>query len=1117
MTVFSLLLSTASLFPSYAGADGALRNNAPVAVIGSPPDGSILEVGTNITFNGSGSYDREGEIVNWSWSFGEFDCVCFGSIYTYAYSIPANYTVFLTVTDDNNGTATASIELTITASEGSILVTTGMADYHKGQEVNFFITNTGNDTLTHTSGGTEYAIKDIEGNVVFEEWDSDGVITELEPRGTMWAGSWRQLDSDQRQVPPGTYIVEKWFAGHFGNARFDITNESSPILVTTDKEVYRSGENVSIFMTNTGNETLRQGDPGVRYTIRDAEGNIIYDLYPEQVPQVVTELPPNATWHVGDWPQINSNDTQVPPGRYVVETGFAGESGLSDFEIVFGDGAIQGRVFEEDNLEPLFNATVKLSTVRGVWFTDGDGFFHIGNLISTNYDWIEVSKDGYETVRWYNISVAEGRETWVGNITLPWEQKPDNYPPEVNFLSPEDGDAVSGTITIEGLAMDLDVDDLVINLFAKESQMGNFTVKDGPNEDEYVGCFFLIRAVKNINIDPSKYTFWVSEKGYSPKRLDFSFRDYTQDENMTPLGGDRNASYRYDDAGKSGRWPEMPAEDSSERWTDGEYLGFDMPRHDLGIYMVNGDLFEVFIKSPTNKIIFRDTFLYKGPRNTRAHEDENYDHSGSVTIIDNMTVAGSKNGTYWTYSWKTSGVPNGGYSLTVWANDGKVSSAPDQVKITVENELVPPPLAAVASCIIKDGNHVYFDASNSSGFGDGVVYEWDFGDGSTGKGVTTHHTYTEPGSYTVVLLVSDAHGNSASVTLSVSIRAERPNAAPFAIMDHHVNGTIMVFDGSGSYDTDGVIRDHCWSLGDGSRSTGEIITHEYARPGIYLVVLTVTDDDGASSSARAVVSVGFREGNVAGIIGIDGSSPNANVSYIEEGLSLALAKVEDDRLVIEVEGSFRESKVIAVNLGGGALPVMEVGKLVVLFDGTLMETAGTGDVLAATGADPLYCFLDLDGVLQLLVYIPHFSAHTITIATDNDMDRTADFEDAFPDDAAASIDRDGDGYPDRWNTGKTASDSTTGLTIDEYPDDERQWKRKTVGRNPAWLLIILTVVGVVVLVLVVIITAVVLYSRKREKYYEDYLASEDMEEDEADRVVPGTGKKGEWDEFFYED
>ena len=49
-----------------------------------------------------------------------------------------------------------------------------------------------------------------------------------------------------------------------------------------------------------------------------------------------------------------------------------------------------------------------------------------------------------------------------------------------------------------------------------------------------------------------------------------------------------------------------------------------------------------------------------------------------------------------------------------------------------------------------------FDASGSSGAcSDIVLYEWDFGDGSSANGVKVTHRYEKPGSFGVLLTVYD--------------------------------------------------------------------------------------------------------------------------------------------------------------------------------------------------------------------------------------------------------------------------------------------------------------------------------------------------------------------------
>lgn len=64
---------------------------------------------------------------------------------------------------------------------------------------------------------------------------------------------------------------------------------------------------------------------------------------------------------------------------------------------------------------------------------------------------------------------------------------------------------------------------------------------------------------------------------------------------------------------------------------------------------------------------------------------------------------------------------------------------------------------------------------------------------------------------------------------------------------------------------------------------------------------------------------------------------------------------------------------------------------------------------------------------------PNFNIYVPT--NDGDGDGVPSSMDAFPLDPAASVDSDGDGYPDVWNPGYTQADSTTGLTLDAFPDD----------------------------------------------------------------------------------
>ena len=63
---------------------------------------------------------------------------------------------------------------------------------------------------------------------------------------------------------------------------------------------------------------------------------------------------------------------------------------------------------------------------------------------------------------------------------------------------------------------------------------------------------------------------------------------------------------------------------------------------------------------------------------------------------------------------------------------------------------------------------------------------------------------------------------------------------------------------------------------------------------------------------------------------------------------------------------------------------------------------------------------------------------------DTDGDGVNDSEDAFFLDPAASMDSDGDGYPDAWNEGKTKNDTTTGLELDQFPEYDKFHSMETM-------------------------------------------------------------------------
>ncbi|MEX0811734.1 MAG: PKD domain-containing protein [Chitinophagales bacterium] len=130
------------------------------------------------------------------------------------------------------------------------------------------------------------------------------------------------------------------------------------------------------------------------------------------------------------------------------------------------------------------------------------------------------------------------------------------------------------------------------------------------------------------------------------------------------------------------------------------------------------------------------------------------------------------------------------------------------------------------------------------------TYEWSDPSNSLDSNTVANPVASPATSETYNVTVSDTCGNT--TISSVDVNVITGPAASFGVSDNG-NGAFS-FDASASTGVPTLIYD--WDFGDGSAAgSGELTTHTYTAEGTYDVVLTVTDDCGASDDHTEPVDV----------------------------------------------------------------------------------------------------------------------------------------------------------------------------------------------------------------------------------------------------------------------
>lgn len=188
-------------------------NSPPFADPGGPYYGSI---GSWITFDGSGSHDSDGTIVEYEWDFGEtYGHTGQGASVPHQYSAVGNYTVTLTVTDNEGKTTVAATYVYISENNPPYADTGGPYTGYPGTPIKF-----------DASGSS-----DSDGTVTLYRWDFGDNSSEI---GLAVYHTYTKL---------GTYTLTLTVTDDQGASSTDTTT-----ITIAEKQIFASGEDIGVFI-----------------------------------------------------------------------------------------------------------------------------------------------------------------------------------------------------------------------------------------------------------------------------------------------------------------------------------------------------------------------------------------------------------------------------------------------------------------------------------------------------------------------------------------------------------------------------------------------------------------------------------------------------------------------------------------------------------------------------------------------------------------------------------------------------------------------------------------------------------------------------------------------------